>query len=210
MIRMRIVQILPIHVLFFIILSFLKLRDKGTLFYQNFLYVRWWFQNVLAHRTLKYKVLVSLMKFFCPVSNERRQCCGSDMFIQDPGSWFLSISDPGSKNRNKREGWKKICCFPFFGSHKNHKTDNYINFELMRKKIWANLQRIIELFNQKTFIKLSKIWVWDPGYEIRDPEKKLFRIPEPRSRDQKGTGSRIRIRNTERWTLWKSTRWQKR
>jgi hypothetical protein len=26
----------------------------------------------------------------------RRQCCGSGMFIPDPGSWFLSISDPGS------------------------------------------------------------------------------------------------------------------
>ncbi len=31
----------------------------------------------------------------------------------------------------------------------------------------------------------------DPGYEIRDPEK-----THSRSRGQKGTGSRIRIRNT--------------
>jgi hypothetical protein len=29
-----------------------------------------------------------------------------------------------------------------------------------------------------------------------DPEKNLFRIPDPRSRGQKGTGSRNRIRNT--------------
>ncbi len=30
-----------------------------------------------------------------------------------------------------------------------------------------NLHRIIELLTQKIFIKLSKIWVWDPGSGIR-------------------------------------------
>ncbi len=46
------------------------------------------------------------------------------------------------------------------------------------------------------------MWVWDPGSEIRDlrsgirdPEK---HIPDPGSKGQKGTGSRIRIRNTVR------------
>jgi hypothetical protein len=29
-----------------------------------------------------------------------------------PGSWFLPIPDPGSKNSNKTEGWK-ICFLPF-------------------------------------------------------------------------------------------------
>ncbi len=33
-----------------------------------------------------------------------------------------------------------------------------------KKKIWANFQRIIELFTQKIVTKLSKIWVWDSGY----------------------------------------------
>jgi hypothetical protein len=37
--------------------------------------------------------------------------------------------------------------------------------------MWANFQRIIELFTQKIVIKLSKKWIWDPGSEIRDPEK---------------------------------------
>jgi hypothetical protein len=53
---------------------------------------------------------------------------------------------------------------------------------------------MIELFTQKIVTMLSKIWVWDPGSKIRDPEKP---IPDPESRDQKGAGSRIRIRNTE-------------
>jgi hypothetical protein len=47
-------------------------------------------------------------------------------------------------------------------------------FELLKKKIWANLQRILELFMQKIFIKLSKIWFWDLG-----SGKNLFRISDP-------------------------------
>jgi hypothetical protein len=60
---------------------------------------------------------------------------------------------------------------------------------MSKKKIWANFQRIIELFRQKYGTKLSKIWVWDQGSEIRDPEKtysgsriqgsKRYRIPDP-------------------------------
>jgi hypothetical protein len=64
---------------------------------------------------------------------------------------------------------------------------------VLKKKIWANFQRIIELFTPKIVNKLSKIWVWDPG-----SGKNLFRIPDPGSRGQKVTGSRIRIRNTEK------------
>ncbi len=69
-----------------------------------------------------------------------------------------------------------------------------------KKKIWHNFPRIIEVFTQKIVTKPSIIWVWDPGSEIRDPEKTYSgsRIPDPGSRGQKGTdpGSRIRIRNT--------------
>jgi hypothetical protein len=74
---------------------------------------------------------------------------------------------------------------------------------VLKKKIWANFQRIIELFTKKIVDKLSKLWIWDPGSEIRDPGsgKNLFRIPDPGSRGQKAPnpGSRIRIRNTALW-----------
>jgi hypothetical protein len=75
-------------------------------------------------------------------------------------------------------------------SHKFHKIPNYFSFEVVKKKIWANFQRIIELFTQKIVTKLSKIWIWDPGSGIRDPGseirdpgsgKNLFRIPDPGS-----------------------------
>jgi hypothetical protein len=55
--------------------------------------------------------------------------------------------------------------------------------------IWAKFQRIIEVFNQKIVTKLSKIWIWDPGSEIRDPEKNLFRIPDPGVKKAPNPGS---------------------
>ncbi len=45
---------------------------------------------------------------------------------------------------------------------------------MLKKKIWANFRRMIELFTQKIVTKLSKIWVWDPR-----SGKNLFRIPDP-------------------------------
>jgi hypothetical protein len=59
------------------------------------------------------------------------------MFIPDPD--FFSVLDPGSKNSNKREDVKTISCCSFF---------------VAKKKIWTNLQRIIELSTQKIVIKL--------------------------------------------------------
>ncbi len=104
-----------------------------------------------------------------------RQCCGSGMFILDPWS---RIPDPGSNNSNKREG-EKICYPPFFCSHKYQKIKK--SCEVVKKKTWANFQRIVILFTQNKVNKLSKIWVWDRG-----SGKNLFRI-----QGQKGTGSRI-------------------
>jgi hypothetical protein len=49
----------------------------------------------------------------------------------------------------------------------------------MLKKIWANLQRIIELLTQKIVTTLSKSWVWDPEKPIPGVKK----APDP------GTGS---------------------
>ncbi len=100
------------------------------------------------------------------------QCGRSRMFIPDPGSWFLPIPDPGSKKQQQKRGVKKIWCHSFLCSHKFHKIVHYFSFEVLKKKIWANFQRILELFTHKIVTKLSKVWVWDPGF-----------------RGQKGTGS---------------------
>ncbi len=41
-----------------------------------------------------------------------------------PGFRILLFTHPGSKNSNKREWWKKICCLNFLCSHKFHKIAN--------------------------------------------------------------------------------------
>jgi hypothetical protein len=60
--------------------------------------------------------------------------------------------------------------------------------------------RIVEFkyFNLKKWFLSSR--KYDPGFSSRipDPDADFLPITDPGSRGQKGTGSRIRIRNTER------------
>jgi hypothetical protein len=60
---------------------------------------------------------------------------------------------------------------------------------MVKKKIWANFQRIIEVFTQKIVTKLSKMM--GLGSVIRDPGsgKKLFRIPDPGVKNAPDPGS---------------------
>jgi hypothetical protein len=96
-----------------------------------------------------------------------------------PGSRIRIFSHPGSRiqKQQQKRGVKKIFCHTFLCSHKFHKIENYFSFEVLKKKIWANFQRIKELFTQKIVTKLSKIWLWDPGSGIRKKP-----IPDPGSR----------------------------
>ncbi len=109
-----------------------------------------------------------------------------------PGSRILIFTHPGSRiqKQQQKRGVKKISCHNSLCTHKFHKIANYFSFEVLKKKIWANFQRIIELFTQKIVTKLSKIWIWDPG-----SGKNLFRIPDPGVKNALDPGSRIRIRN---------------
>jgi hypothetical protein len=38
---------------------------------------------------------------------------------------------------------------------------------MLKKKIWADFQRIVEVFPKKMFNMLSNIWVWD---SVADPD----------------------------------------
>jgi hypothetical protein len=75
---------------------------------------------------------------------------------------------------------------------------------VLKKKIWANFQTVIELFIKKIVKKLLKIWSGDPGSEIRDPRsgirdpgsgKNLFRIPDPgvKKAPDPGSGSATQV-----------------
>jgi hypothetical protein len=111
----------------------------------------------------------------------------------------MFIPDRGSKNRNKRQGWKKIFCQTIFCSHKLHKTQYYFIFDMLKKKIWPNFPRIIEVFTQKIVTKPSKIWVWDPG-----SGKNLFRIPDPGVKKAPDPGSGSATLTTAILKGWKS------
>jgi hypothetical protein len=93
------------------------------------------------------------------------------MFIPDPDFYPSRIPDLGSRIQKQQQN--------FLCSHILHKIAHYFSFDVLKKKIWANFQRIIELFTQKIDNKLSKIWIWDPGSEIRDPGVK--KAPDPGS-----------------------------
>ena len=115
-----------------------------------------------------------------------------------PGSRILIFTHPGSRILDPKTVGevKKICYHTFFVVTNFNKIEYYVIFEMVKKKIWANFQRIVEVFAQKIFNMLSNIWIWDPRSGIRKKP-----IPDPGSRGQKGTGSRIRIRNTAFWMM---------
>jgi hypothetical protein len=79
------------------------------------------------------------------------------MNIPNP-DFFCPSRIPDPKIATKERGEKN--CSTFFCSHKNHKTENYINFELVKKQNFGQFKRItgIELSTQKNVIVLSKIW----------------------------------------------------
>jgi hypothetical protein len=81
---------------------------------------------------------------------------------------------------------------------------------MLKKKIWASFQRIIELFTQKFVTKLSKIWVWDlgsektySGFRIPDPGPGVKKAPDPGSATLKATQNdrRSRINHSDYKTL---------
>ncbi len=80
--------------------------------------------------------------------------------LPDPDFYPFRIPDP---NTATKENVKNFFLSSFLCSHKFHKIENNFYFEVLKKKIWANFQRIVEFFTQKIVSKFSKIWVWDPG-----------------------------------------------
>ncbi len=96
------------------------------------------------------------------------------------GSQILIFTHPGSRIPDPKTSTKEFFVFiPFFVATNITKLQIILFFYAEEKNL-VQLSKIIELFTQKIVTQLSKIWDWDPG-----------------SRGQKGTGSRIRIRNTK-------------
>jgi hypothetical protein len=102
--------------------------------------------------------------------------------IPDPDFYPSRIPDLGSRiqKQQQKRGVKKFYVIPFYVATNFKKL--YFTFEVLKKKICSNFQRIIELFTQKIVTKFSKVWVWDPGSGknlFRIPGSKRHRIPDP-------------------------------
>jgi hypothetical protein len=118
------------------------------------------------------------------------------LIFTHPGSRILDLGSriPDPKTATEERSEKIFFVIPtFLCSHKFHKIENYFSFEVLNKKIWANFQRIIELFTQKIVISSQKdgFGIRDPRSGIRELEKtysgsriqgsKRHRIPDPGS-----------------------------
>ncbi len=113
--------------------------------------------------------------------------------IRDPGSWFLLIPDPGSKNSSKREGWKKIVVIPFFCSHKFHIIENNFFLNIEEKNL-GQFSKNYRTFYLKNWHQALKNMGLVSG--IRDPEKP---ITDPGSRGQNSTRSQIPDPDLQHW-----------
>jgi hypothetical protein len=76
----------------------------------------------------------------------------------------------------------------FFCSHKFHKIEYYVILEMLKKKFGPIFKELLK-FYPKIFQYALKYMGLGSGIRKKP-------IPDPGSRGQKGTGSRIRIRNT--------------
>ncbi len=101
--------------------------------------------------------------------------------IPDPDFYPSRIPDP--KTATKERGEKKISCHTIFCCYKFHKIEHYLVFEILKEKIWANFQRIMNFLLKKLSLCSQKLGL---GSGIRKKP-----IPNPRSRIQASKRHRI-------------------
>jgi hypothetical protein len=107
--------------------------------------------------------------------------------IPDPDFYPSQILDP--KTATNARGENKISCHTFFRSHKFHKIENYLIFEMLKKK---NLAQFSKNYRYRTFYpKKLSLSSHKYGLEIRDPRsgKNLFQIPDQRVKKAPDPGS---------------------
>ncbi len=114
------------------------------------------------------------------------------LIFTHPGS---RISDPGSKNSNKREGWKKNFCHTFLCSHKFHKIEHYFSFEVLKKKMWANFQTF---YPKNCHQALKNMGL---GSGTQDPGSGKKPIPNPGSRIHGSKRHRIPDPDPQHWFI---------
>ncbi len=134
-----------------------------------------------------------------PVWRIRDVYPGSRILIfTHPGS---RISEPGSKNSNKRQVWKFFFCQTIFCSHNFHKTEYYLFLIFWRKKFGPIFQELLKFYpknchqalkNMCLRSRIRKKPIPDPGSRIQG--SKRHRISDP------GSGSAILVWSLKRVT----------
>jgi hypothetical protein len=119
-------------------------------------------------------------RLFCTACLREYSCFCSLVTSVIPDPDFYPSRIPDLKRQQKR-GVKKNSCHTFSWSHKSHRIENYFIFEMLKEKIWANFQRVRELFTSKIVTKLSKVWIWDTektysGSRIKGSKRHRIRI----------------------------------
>jgi hypothetical protein len=96
--------------------------------------------------------------------------------IPDLDFYPSRIPVPDPKTVTKERSEKKICYRTLFCSHKFHKIEYYVIFEMQKKKFGPIFKELLK-FLPKKFSICSQIY----GFGIREPGsgKNLFRIPDP-------------------------------
>ncbi len=121
------------------------------------------------------------------------------MFIPDSETWFLPIPDP-------KTATTKNSCHTFFWTHNFHKIENYVTFEMLKIKFGPIFKNCRTFYLKICHLALKNMSL---GSGIRDQGSGIRKkpIPDPGSRGQKGTGSRISDPGSptlvERLTGWK-------
>jgi hypothetical protein len=164
--------------------------DKNKFFFINFLLATYCRYSISKSVFKDNKILGSHKSKSQGFSFTFLQCCGSGIFIPDPGSGsrIQIFTHPWSKNSNKREGWKKIVVIPFYVDTNFTKLKIILVLKCRRKIFWPIFKEL-ENFLPKQLSICSQNY----GFGIRDPRSGIRKKPilDPGSRGQKGTGSRI-------------------
>ncbi len=96
------------------------------------------------------------------------------MFIPDPDFYPSRISDPGSQDSNKREGWKKIVVIPLYLATNFAKLNIILVLKSWRKKFGSIVKELFKFLPKKLSLSSQT-----NGFGIRDPGVKRHRIPDP-------------------------------
>ncbi len=153
-----------------------------------------------------FTVLINLIRGFGgAISVADPGCLSRILIFTHPGS---RISDPGSQNSNKREGWKKFFVIPFYLATNFTKLNIILVLKSWRKKFGSIFKELYNILPKKLSLSSQTygFGIRDPGSEIRDPRSGIW-DPGSEIRDLEKTYSGSRIQGSKRHRIPDPQHW---